>query len=148
MRTSRRSGLMQRLRKLVFRGFFNTIAGARPPSLSARKFPSQAGAGDLAWLPARRKQPLFHHFRAEQGPMSLSSKAATAAWFLGRPAFWRHGAELVRRKLMRDMDSPDDAVEGTRMGSGAGSVGFSRARSGRTAETRRDISTGFAGDAC
>ena len=39
--------------------------------------------------------------------MSLSSKAATAAWFLGRPAFWRHGAELVRRKLMRDMDSPD-----------------------------------------
>ena len=39
--------------------------------------------------------------------MSLSSKAATAAWFLRRPAFWRHGGELVRRKFMRDMDSPE-----------------------------------------
>src|SRR5947209_13168435 len=37
--------------------------------------------------------------------MSLSSKVATGAWFLRRPAFWRHGAELARRKFMRDMDS-------------------------------------------
>jgi predicted O-methyltransferase YrrM len=39
--------------------------------------------------------------------MSLSSKAATGAWFLRRPAFWRHGGELVRRKFMRDMDSSE-----------------------------------------
>jgi predicted O-methyltransferase YrrM len=46
--------------------------------------------------------------------MSLSSKAATAAWFLRRPAFWRHGGALVRRKLMRDMDGPDQQSEATR----------------------------------
>ena len=86
---SRRSGLMQRLRKLVFRGFFNTIAGAQA-ALALRQEISQSGGRWRPCLaPARRKQPLFHHFRAEQGPMSLSSKAATAAWFLGRPAFWR-----------------------------------------------------------
>jgi predicted O-methyltransferase YrrM len=39
--------------------------------------------------------------------MSLSSKAATGAWFLRRPAFWRHGGELARRKFMRDMDSSE-----------------------------------------
>jgi len=39
--------------------------------------------------------------------MSLSSKIATAAWFLRRPAFWRQGAELVRLKFRSDMDSPE-----------------------------------------
>jgi predicted O-methyltransferase YrrM len=38
--------------------------------------------------------------------MSISSKAATAAWFLRRPVFWRQGGELLRRKFMRDMDGP------------------------------------------
>ena len=46
--------------------------------------------------------------------MSLSSKAATAAWFLRRPAFWRHGGELVRRKFMRDMDDPGRQSEARR----------------------------------
>ena len=46
--------------------------------------------------------------------MSLSSKAATAAWFVRRPAFWRHGGALVRRKLMRDMDGPERQLEATR----------------------------------
>jgi len=46
--------------------------------------------------------------------MSLSSKAATAVWFLRRPAFWRHGAELVRRKLIRNMDGPEWQLEARR----------------------------------
>ena len=39
--------------------------------------------------------------------MSLSSKFATAAWFLRRPAFWRQGGELLRLKFLPDMDSPE-----------------------------------------
>jgi predicted O-methyltransferase YrrM len=46
--------------------------------------------------------------------MSLWSKAATAAWFLRRPVFWRHGGELVRRKLMRNMDAPEKQSEARR----------------------------------
>jgi predicted O-methyltransferase YrrM len=45
--------------------------------------------------------------------MSLASKAATAAWFLRRPSFWRQGVELVRRKLMRDMDGADGRAKAT-----------------------------------
>jgi predicted O-methyltransferase YrrM len=43
--------------------------------------------------------------------MSLSSKVATAAWFLRRPAFWRQGAELVHRKFVRDMDGPEQRAK-------------------------------------
>lgn len=48
MRTSRRSGLMQRLRKLVFRGFFNTIArrSSRPRS-PPRNFPVRRALATL-----------------------------------------------------------------------------------------------------
>ena len=37
--------------------------------------------------------------------MNLSSKVATAAWFLRRPAFWSQASELARRKFRRPMDS-------------------------------------------
>jgi predicted O-methyltransferase YrrM len=39
--------------------------------------------------------------------VSVASKVATAAWFLKRPAFWRQALELVRLKLVPNMDSPD-----------------------------------------
>jgi predicted O-methyltransferase YrrM len=39
--------------------------------------------------------------------VSAGSKIATAGWYLKRPAFWRQALELVRLKLVRDMDSPE-----------------------------------------
>jgi predicted O-methyltransferase YrrM len=39
--------------------------------------------------------------------VSIASKIATAGWYLQRPAFWRQALELVRLKLVRDLDSPD-----------------------------------------
>jgi predicted O-methyltransferase YrrM len=45
--------------------------------------------------------------------MSISSKVATAGWFLRRPAFWRQGGELLRRKFMRDMDSLEQRSKAT-----------------------------------
>jgi len=38
---------------------------------------------------------------------NIASKAATLAWFLRRPAFWRQASELARRKFRRDHDSAE-----------------------------------------
>ena len=68
MRTRRRSGLMPRLRKLVFRGFFNTIArrSSRPRSPPGN-FPIRRAVATLLGLLPGASSHYFIAFVPDEG---------------------------------------------------------------------------------